>query len=411
MNPESWGRGGPPSRRVDIMVVLGLLVVSIGASVYKGLVLDKQIGIWPAVLLSVVGCAALFWRRSLPRTVVAVTALCAVVASSLGYLLTPLLQGSLIAALYSLGLLTDRRNTRDCTLLTVALLVATGLFADPGQHDLLLMTVNPIAWLLLPAVLGNAVQVRRAYFAAVHARADHAEHTREEEARHRVAQERMRIARELHDVVAHHLALANAQAGTAAHLVRAHSDQAGSMLDSLRETTASALREMKATVGLLRQDNESESLGPAPGLAQLGELTAAFATAGLVVRTDVEGEPRHLPAGVDLSAYRIVQEALTNVTKHATTATAHVRLAYSPDHVTLTISNDGAIGADAPASGHGFGLVGMRERAHSAGGTLHAGPRPAGGFEVTCALPLPLPLPSPPPFPSPQQPSEGSRPT
>ncbi|MET4927588.1 sensor histidine kinase, partial [Streptomyces sp. PSRA5] len=402
MNPQSWGRAGAPPRRVDLMVVLGLLAFSIGGSVFTGLVFDTRAGIWPAVLLSVIGCAALYWRRSLPRTVVAVTALCAVVESSLGYLLTPLLQGPLIAALYSLGLLTDRRNTRVCALLTAALMVVTGLFADPGRHDPLLTTVNPIAWVLLPAVLGSAVQLRRAYFAAVHARADHAERTREEEARHRVAQERMRIARELHDVVAHHLALANAQAGTAAHLVRAHSDQAGAMLDSLRETTASALREMKATVGLLRQDNESESLGPAPGLAQLGELTAAFATAGLVVRTEVEGEPRPLPAGVDLSAYRIVQEALTNVTKHAATATADVRLAYFPDHVTLTVSNDdddadvapfasafasAPASASAPDPGHGFGLVGMRERAHSAGGTLHAGPRPAGGFEITCTLP------------------------
>lgn len=115
-----------------------------------------------------------------------------------------------------------------------------------------------------------------------------------------------------------------------------------------------------------------------------------FASAGLTVRIEIEGEARPLPPGADLSAYRIVQEALTNVTKHAATATAQVRLAYSADRLTLTVSNEGLRVSVAPPSGRGFGLIGMQERAHSAGGTLHAGPRPEGGFEVTCTLPLPL---------------------
>ncbi|WP_329387400.1 sensor histidine kinase [Streptomyces sp. NBC_01716] len=374
---------------MDIALILGLLAFSVAGTVFSSFVLDQQLAIWPGVLQSAIGCAALLWRRSHPRTVVAVNALCAAVDASLGYLLTPLLQGPLMAALYSLGLFTDRKNTRIGAVLTAALLVATALVVNPSHHNLLLATLNPVAWVFLPAVLGTAVQLRRDYVAAVRARAEDAEQTREEEARRRVAQERIRIARELHDVVAHHLALANAQAGTAAHLVRVHSDQAGAMLDSLKETTASALREMKATVGLLRQDNESEPLGPAPGLDQLEELMAAFATAGLTVRIEIEGEARPLPPGADLSAYRIVQEALTNVTKHAATTTAHVRLVYSADRLTLTISNDGVSVSVAPPSGRGFGLIGMQERAHSAGGTLHAGPRPEGGFEVTCTLPLP----------------------
>lgn len=376
-------------RGTDITMVVVLFMVSVAGSTLTGSVFGRHLPVLPAVLLSAVPCAALLRRRAHPLAVVVVAALCAVVEGSLGYLLTPLSQTPLIVALYSVGLRTDRRTTRVCALVTLAALIVTALFADPISHNLLLTTVNPIAWVFLPAVLGSAVQLRRAYLAALRARAEHAERTREEEARHRVAQERMRIARELHDVVAHHLALANAQAGTAVHLLATRPDQARGMLESLAETTASALVEMKATVGLLRQDNEADPpLGPAPGLGQLDDLVAAFTAAGLSVTTAVEGGPRPLPTGVDLNAYRIVQEALTNVTKHSATRAARVRLAYHSDRLTLTVTNEGGGTANTPAPGRGFGLIGMRERAQSAGGTLHAGPRAGGGFEVTCTLPL-----------------------
>lgn len=378
-------------RGTDIALALVLFVFSATGSVFSSNSLDERLATWPTVPLAALACVALLRRRTNPRTVVAVTVLCAVVEAAQGYLLSPLTQAPLIAALYSLGLFTDRKTTRTYATLTMLLLVATALLTSRHDYGTLLLTaLNPVAWVLLPAVLGGTVQLRRAYIDAVHARAEHAEQTREEEARHRVAQERMRIARELHDVVAHHLALANAQAGTAAHLVRARPDQASAMLDNLAETTAAALREMKATVGLLRQDNDIDPpLSPAPGLARLAELTTAFATAGLSVSIDIEGEPRPLHSGADLSAYRIVQEALTNVTKHSADRTARVHLVYYSDRLTLTISNDGAATAVGTGEGRGFGLVGMRERAQSAGGTLSAGPRPQGGFDVTCTLPLP----------------------
>lgn len=277
-------------RRVDVTLVLALFAFSAAGSVFTSHSFDEQLPSWPAVLLSAISSAALLWRRKRPRTVLAVTVGCALAEAAQGYVLSPLTQAPLMAALYSLGLLTDRKKTRTCAAITMGLLIAMALLVQRNDHLTLLLTaVNPIAWVLLPAVLGSAVQLRRAYIAAVHARAEHAEQTREEEARHRVAHERMRIARELHDVIAHHLALANAQAGTAAHLVRTQPDQAGLMLDSLAETTAAALREMKATVGLLRQDSDTDTpLGPAPGLAQLEELNRAFATAGLTVTTSVE---------------------------------------------------------------------------------------------------------------------------
>ncbi len=192
-------------------------------------------------------------------------------------------------------------------------------------------------------------------------------------------------ARELHDVVAHHLALANAQAGTAAYLARSHPDQVQRILTDLAGTTSAALREMKATVGLLRRPGEQTSpLEPAPGLDQLPALTAGFASAGLDVAVTVDGDERRLSPDVDLTAFRIVQEALTNVTKHAATGTASVRLSYAADRLTITVTNDGATKPMSP----GFGLLGMRERAHSAGGHFHAGGHPGGRFTVTTDLPI-----------------------
>ncbi|MCT9075743.1 sensor histidine kinase [Streptomyces fulvoviolaceus] len=344
----------------------------------------------PTIALAAVACGSLFWQRSRPRTVVAVTALCSAGAVALGDLLTPLLLGPLMLALYRLALATDRGTTRIAFFATLALVTIAAFTVDPLDHPWPLKTLGPVAWLLLPVATGNGVRLRRAYVEAIQARAEYAERSREEEARHRVAEERMRIARELHDVVAHHLALANAQAGTAAHLARTHPAQVERILTDLAGTTSSALREMKATVGLLRQaDDPAAPLAPSPGLGQLPELTDAFGSAGLTVHVSTEGSPRTLSPGVDLTAYRIVQEALTNVAKHAGAGAARVRLRYRDDQLTITVTDDGAPTAPAaPAPGQGFGLIGMRERARSVGGALQAGRRPEGGFEVTTRLPL-----------------------
>ena len=347
-----------------------------------------------ATLLMGVSCLALLKHRTHPRVAVIVTAVCTVVAVALGYLLTPLLLAPVMAALYWLATLTDRGTTRVYGVITMVALMIAAVFSDSMDHlSLLLRTIGPFFWLLLPLAAGNMTRLRRAYVEAVQARAEHAERTREEEARLRVTEERMRIARELHDVVAHHLALANAQAGTAAHLALTRPEQTKRILTDLTGTTSSALRELKATLGLLRQTDDQDSAPPepAPGLARLPELISACASAGVTVDVTTEGWPRPLSPGVDLTAFRIVQEALTNVTKHAAAESAHVRLSYAGTLLQITVTNDGPV-TTAPAattgSGLGFGLMGMRERAHSVGGRLSAGPRPGGGFEVTTALPL-----------------------
>ena len=375
---------------VDAVTFLALLgCVTLGASLsIPGIDLPQDDG--PAVLLAVVSCLALLKARTHPRTATVVAIACTVATGALGYLPTPLLLAPLMAVLYWLAAGTSPRTTRIYGLAAVVMVVITAVLDKPTTELLLLRTVGPVLWLLLPIAFGSKARLRRAYMESVQARAAHAERTREEEARLRVAEERMRIARELHDVVAHHMAVANAQAGTAAHLARTHPEQAQKILADLTSTTSSALLELRATVGVLRQvgDSDADSLEPAPGLYRLPELIAACESAGLDITVITEGEPRPLTPGVDLTAYRIIQEALTNATKHATGHAAGVRLTYSDSRLLISVTNDGTVTAPEERSGGGFGLMGMRERAHSVGGDLHAGPRAEGGFEVTTALPI-----------------------
>ncbi|GAA2679669.1 histidine kinase [Streptomyces aculeolatus] len=302
----------------------------------------------------------LLWRRRHPGPVVVATAVCGAASAGLGYPLSLPLLAPTVLALYELAVRAPQRTVYAHYTLVLALVVPVALLAENEGQDWAEESVGPVFWLLLPVLAGIAVQARRAYLDAVHLRAEHAERTREEEARRRVAEERVRIARELHDVVAHHMALAHAQAGTAARLVRTRPGQAEEILGELTGTTSAALRELQATVGLLRQPGDpddpgtatggggpggtvgsGEPLEPAPGLGRLPELVAAFASAGLPVTVAAEGAERPLPPGLDLTAYRIVQEALTNVAKHAGAGAARVRLAYAHDRLTVSVSDDG----------------------------------------------------------------------
>ncbi|RZS43397.1 signal transduction histidine kinase [Herbihabitans rhizosphaerae] len=361
----------------DVALVALLIIAASGPAVLNSNLSATDNLSWrSAVPLAVAGALALVWRRSHPRAVVVFTAACACTAGALGYLITPLLIAPLMVALYELAVRIPGRTTYWFGFVVTVATVVTALTGDAGGYPWFLTVLNPILFLLLPVLLALATRLR----------AENAERNREEETRHRVAEERVRIARELHDVVAHHLALANAQAGTAAYLARTRPEQVQPILTELTGTTSAALRELKATVGLLRQpDDPGSPLEPMPGLDRLPDLTAGFAAAGLDVEITVEGERRPLSSGVDLTAYRIVQEALTNVTKHADTCTARVLLHYDHDRLTITVTNDGA--PTNSRGGKGFGLIGMRERAHSAGGSFHAGARPSGGFTVTTELP------------------------
>ena len=245
------------------------------------------------------------------------------------------------------------------------------------------------AWLL-----GLFAHNYRAYAARLEQRTAELEQAREALARRAVVEERLRLARELHDVVAHAMSVIAVQSGVGAHVADSRPGEVGKALAAIEATSRAALTELRRLLEVLRQDGEPQaSLTPAPGLANLEGLLAEVAEAGLAVRLRVEGAPSPLPAGVDLSAYRIVQEALTNVVKHAGPAHAQVTIRYRDHEVAVEVIDDGpgvaAVAADGRGRrGTGHGLIGMAERVAAFGGDLEAGPRPGGGFRVAARLPL-----------------------
>jgi len=228
---------------------------------------------------------------------------------------------------------------------------------------------------------------RSAYAAALHERAERAERERETAARVAVAEERARIARELHDVVAHSVSVMVLQSGAVRRLLDEHQTREREALGAVERTGREALAEMRRLLGVLRAPDEQAELAPQPGLSELPALVARTEAAGLPVALRVEGEPSALPLGIDLSAYRIVQEALTNTLKHAGPAHAEVAIRYEREAIDIEIADDGS---RAPTdNGGGHGLVGMRERATLYGGELTAEAREGGGFVVHARLPLP----------------------
>ncbi len=224
----------------------------------------------------------------------------------------------------------------------------------------------------------------------VEQRAEEAERTRDEAARRRAMEERLRIARELHDSLTHSISVIQVQAGVAVHLARKRGEDVPPALLAIQEAGADATRELRATLGVLR----SEQDGDGSGLGQLDHLVARARAAGLPVTVNVTGEQRPLPPEADQAAYRIVQEALTNVSRHAGHARASVHLHYTQESLSVQIVDDGkgtVTSAGSRPSGPGLGLVGMRERVAALGGLLQAGPRDDGGFQVPAELPARAP--------------------
>lgn len=244
-----------------------------------------------------------------------------------------------------------------------------------------------LAWIGMATAVGDATRIRRAYIAAVEERAHRAEQTREEEARRRVAEERLRIARDLHDAVAHHIAVVNLHAGLAGHTLRTQPDQAETSLVHVREAAQTVLDELATILSVLRQtDDDDAPTDPVRGLSRLTDLLDSLAAAGHRVQHRQVGTRRPLPEAIDQAAYRIVQEALTNAHKHGVDDTADLRIEYRPDTVVLEITNPTVPSAGRPET-PGHGLTGMRERATAVGGTLTAEPAGVTRFRVHAELP------------------------
>ncbi|MFD8392229.1 sensor histidine kinase [Streptomyces sp. NPDC059680] len=262
-----------------------------------------------------------------------------------------------------------------------------------GQIAIVVFQTVPFA---LAWVLGDSMRTRRAYFAQLEERAARLEKEREAQSKVAVAAERARIARELHDVVAHNVSVMVVQADGAAYVLDTAPDQAKKALETISSTGRQALAEMRRLLGVLRtgEHQESGEYVPQPDVGQIDELIEQCRRSGLPVDFKVEGTPRPLPSGVELTAYRIVQEALTNTRKHGgPNAGASVRLVYFDDGLGLLVEDDGKgapheLYEEGGADGQGHGLIGMRERVGMVGGTLDAGPRPGGGFRISALLPL-----------------------
>jgi signal transduction histidine kinase len=234
--------------------------------------------------------------------------------------------------------------------------------------------------------MGVASYTWQLHLREVEQRAEEAERTRDEVARRRAVEERLRIARELHDSLTHSISVIQIQAGVAEHLARKRGEEVPPALAAIQEAGADAARELRATLSVLRSTEDSDG----SGLGQLETLVARARAAGLPVTVTVDGAQRPLPPAVDQAAYRIVQEALTNVSRHAGRAHTSVRLRYSPEALTVQVDDEGqdqGSGSDGPTAGPGLGLLGMRERVSALGGRLHAGPRDSGGFRVQAELP------------------------
>ncbi|MGW7430880.1 sensor histidine kinase [Streptomyces sp. NPDC054861] len=340
-----------------------------------------------SVLIMVLGAAALVLRRRAPLPVLAFTSAVTLVELVTDDTPAPVAM-SAVVALFTVAARTDRPTTWRVGLATMAALTCAAMLFGPtpwyAQENLGLF-----AWTGMAAAAGDAVRSRRAFVDAIRERAERAERTREEEAGRRVAEERLRIARDLHDVVAHHIALVNVQAGVAAHVMDRRPDQAKEALAHVRDASRSALNELRATVGLLRQSGDPEApTEPAPGLAVLDELLDTFRHAGLPVELARTDDGDALPSAVDLAAYRIIQEALTNVRKHAgPDAKAEVSVVRVGRTVEVTVLDNGTPQPAAAADTGGHGLLGMRERVIALGGTLTAAPRYGGGFRVQAILP------------------------
>ncbi|ARZ68674.1 histidine kinase [Streptomyces albireticuli] len=280
----------------------------------------------------------------------------------------------------------------------LAPLIANLRWSDSGRgiNQEIIGTVFMTVPFALAWVLGDSMRTRRAYWAQLEERTGRLEKEREQQAKMAVTAERARIARELHDVVAHNVSVMVVQADGAAYVLDASPEQAKQALETISGTGRQALAEMRRLLGVLRTEEGAEGgeYVPQPDVEQIGDLVEEVRGAGLPVDFQVEGAPRPLPSGVELTAYRIVQEALTNTRKHGgPDAGASVRLTFFDDGLGLLVEDDGRgaqheLYESGGADGMGHGLIGMRERVGMVGGTLDAGPRPGGGFRISVLLPI-----------------------
>ncbi len=341
-------------------------------------------------------------RRRFPVTVAGTVVIAWVVSRAILDVndLTGLTVWACLLALYSAAV--HRRKTR-LTAIALAAIAAILLgevvrelyFVEGGMSyeglplTQAVLVVYNAAVLILPVILGIAVRSLRDRERQLAVQATELQHERQENAQRAVLDERVRIARELHDVVAHHVSLMGIQAGAARRVMGRQPDKAAEALSSVEASSRQAVVELHRLLGFLRRDGQNDELAPQPDLAQLADLVAQTSHGALAVDLTVEGEPRSLPPTLEVSAYRVIQEALTNAVKHSGGTAATVRVIYTPTRLEIVVRDDGSAAVVPPLTKlGGHGLIGMRERVSLHGGHLRAGPDPKGGFAVHATFPL-----------------------
>jgi len=379
VDPRPYLRAHPVL--VDGALAAVLLLIAVPPLLIRGLSRT-----WPGsvgmILLSAGLCVPLVWRR-----VATAPAFAAVIGVGLVQLLAdvrPLPADlAILVAIYTVASREALRRTLLAAAVVEIGLVAGSLRWAVGAVGSVVMLT---AWTAAATLIGVNVRTRRSYLAALEDRAARLERERDQETQLAAAAERARIAREMHDIVAHGLSVMIAQAEGAAHVAASSAERAIAAMQTVAETGRQSLAEMRRLLGILRDDGDALSLAPQPGVTDLAALVEQTRAAGLPVRFSTTGPVRELPPALGLAVYRLVQEALTNVRKHAGPAVADVDLRYLPDRLQIEVADNGR-GGSAPTQPGGHGLVGMAERVGLHGGTLAAGPRPGAGWQVRATLP------------------------
>jgi signal transduction histidine kinase len=361
---------------------------ALGLSVVGSALVTAQLVLLPVALGL---CLPLVLRRAHPTGAFAAGVLVGLAQVVFG-IHPNVLDVAILVLLYTLAAYRPRRvSVPGLAVCLIGSVTAMARWEPPHEHLLTWLIIGSILFAgtsLLAWVLGDSMRYRRGYYASLEDRAARLERERDAQAQIAAAAERARIARELHDVIAHHVSVMVVQADGARYTLDSSPERARQALGAIAGTGRQALAEMRRMLGVLRSDDGATGVVPLPGIGQLGELLEQTRASGLAVSFTVEGVPAPLAGGLALAAYRIVQESLTNTRKHGGPgARAQVLLRYCEDALVLRITDDGA-GATAAQDGAGHGLTGMRERVALYYGTLQAGPRPGGGYLVTARLPL-----------------------
>jgi signal transduction histidine kinase len=366
------------------------LLLLVGATVAVGVSVRAEGSSRPLVLaLGLAAVGALAIRRRAPTVALAVSGGLVLAVFAIDHDAGAVAVVAPAVALYSLTLSRGRGHLFTALVAIAAAVVVVDVLLGTGNvHRLTLQTATHVALVAIPVLAAEAMRSRRAYVQLLLERLEQAERTREEEAQRRAEQERLRIARDLHDVVAHTLTTINVQAGVAAHLLDRDPYDARGALATIETASHDALEELRAILGVLREPgNGGAPLEPAPDLTMVDGLIEQARANGLEISFEVEGEqPGRVPEPVQVAAFRILQEALTNAGRHAPGAPPCVKLAYQPDRLRLSIENDATRTQNGNGAGQGVGILGMRERAQALGGTLQAH-RSGERFRVVAELP------------------------